>query len=59
MILILRFFVGWVPGLESESSYCLTPTFFKARNTGLFKIQCLKAWAALFRASYPEQTNKY
>ena len=22
------------PGLESESSYCLTPTFFIARNTG-------------------------
>ena len=23
------------PGLETESSYCLTPTFFRARNTGL------------------------
>ena len=22
------------PGLETESSYCLTPTFFRARNTG-------------------------
>ena len=23
------------PGLETESSYCLAPTFFRARNTGL------------------------
>ena len=24
------------PGLESESSYCPTPTFFRARNTELW-----------------------
>ena len=28
------------PGLESESSYCLTPTFFIARNTDTGEIRC-------------------